>query len=103
MSFFKYHVFVCTNDRENGAQCCEQSGASKVRSYAKNKIKKLGMSGEGGIRFNTAGCLDRCAEGPVMVVYPEEIWYSYIDEKDVDEIIQSHLIEGEIVNRLRIK
>lgn len=102
MSHFQYHVFFCTNQRENGEQCCEQYNASEIRAYAKAKIKQLGLSGEGKVRINTAGCLDRCELGPVMVVYPEEVWYSYVDRSDIDEIIERHLQNGEHVERLKI-
>ena len=103
MSYFKYHVFFCTNQREAGEQCCEQCNATEIRAYAKNKIKELGLSGRGNVRINTAGCLDRCELGPVLVVYPEEIWYSYLDREDIDEIIEKHLQGGEIVERLVIE
>ena len=83
--------------------CCENAGASKLRAYAKARIKELGMSGEGRIRINTAGCLDRCNEGPVLVVYPEDCWYTFVDEQDIEEIIQEHLINGRVVKRLLIK
>jgi (2Fe-2S) ferredoxin len=52
--------------------------------------------------MNKAGCLDRCDEGPVLVVYPEEVWYTYANEADVDEIIDSHIRGGKPVERLRI-
>ena len=60
------------------------------------------MTGEGGVRINTAGCLDRCELGPVVVVYPRETWYTYVDEEDLEEILQKHLIGGEEVERLKI-
>ena len=60
------------------------------------------MSGAGKIRVNQALCLDRCEQGPVCVVYPEGTWYTYVDESDVDEIIESHLINGKSVERLKI-
>ena len=66
------------------------------------KIKGMDLSGQGKIRVNQAGCLDRCEEGPACVVYPEGTWYTYIDESDVDEIIESHLVNGKIVDRLLI-
>jgi len=103
MSFYKYHVFFCTNQRANGELCCEQGGATKLRAYAKAKIKEQGLSGKGKVRINTAGCLDRCGEGPVMVIYPEETWYTFIDQLDVDEIIEQHLKKGKIVERLKLK
>ncbi len=102
MSYYKYHVFFCTNKRESGAQCCEQCNASSIRAYAKEKIKASGLSGEGKVRINTAGCLGRCELGPVMVVYPEATWYSYLDREDIDEIIDRHLLSGQVVERLLI-
>jgi len=58
--------------------------------------------GEGKARINMAGCLDRCEQGPVIVVYPEEVWYTYVDQEDVDEIITEHLQNGRVVERLKI-
>ena len=60
------------------------------------------MSGADRVRINQAGCLDRCDEGPVIVIYPEEVWYTFIDERDIDEIIDEHLVGGRIVERLQI-
>ena len=73
-----------------------------MRDYAKARVKELGLAGEGKVRVNQAGCLDRCAEGPVIVVYPEAVWYTYVDEADVDEIISEHLVHGRVVERLEI-
>ena len=102
MSHYQYHVFFCTNQRDDGSQCCEQCGASDMRAYAKQRIKELGLAGPGQIRINTAGCMDRCGLGPVMVVYPEAVWYSYVDRADIDEIIEQHLMNGKPVERLMI-
>jgi (2Fe-2S) ferredoxin len=102
MSFYRYHVFFCTNRRDDGRECCAQCGAAEMRAYAKERVKALGLAGPGGVRINTAGCLDRCAEGPVMVIYPEGVWYSYVDQEDIDEIISEHLQHGRIVGRLQI-
>lgn len=102
MSHYQYHVFFCTNKRSDGRVCCEQCNATQIRAYAKAKIKELGLSGEGKVRVNTAGCLDRCELGPVLVVYPEETWYTYLDRDDIDEIISEHLSHGRIVKRLLI-
>lgn len=101
MSYYRYHVFFCTNQREDGA-CCQNHGAQALRDHAKARIKSLKMSGEGGVRINTAGCLDRCNEGPVIVVYPDAVWYTYVDQEDIDEIIDEHLCHGRVVERLRI-
>jgi len=102
VSHYKYHVFFCTNQRAAGEACCNQYNATEIRDYAKAKIKELGLSGQGGIRVNSAGCLGRCESGPVIVVYPEEVWYTYVDRQDIDEIISEHLQHGRIVSRLVI-
>lgn len=102
MSHYQHHVFFCLNERDNGSACCAQRDAGAMQQYAKTRIKELGRSGAGKIRINKAGCLDRCDEGPCVVVYPEAVWYTYVDRDDVDEIIDSHLIGGRIVERLRI-
>ena len=102
MSYYQYHVFFCTNERQQGEQCCEQCNATAIRAYAKDRIKQLDLAGPGKVRINTAGCLDRCELGPVIVVYPDEVWYTYLDREDVDEIINEHLINGRVVRRLMI-
>ena len=97
---FKHHLFFCLNERSNGENCCAQHNAFELFTYAKNRIKELGLSGAGKIRVNKAGCLDACNLGPVMVIYPEGLWYTFIDTDDIEEIIQSHLIKGKSVERL---
>lgn len=100
--YYKYHLFFCTNQRE-ARDCCQQFDAIACREYMKSEIKRRKLTGVGGVRVNTAGCLDRCAEGPVVVVYPEGVWYTYIDKADLDEIIEQHLINGKPVQRLMLK
>ena len=104
MSYYGRHVFFCCNQRDasDPRGCCNAKGATRVRDYAKARVKELGLAGEGKVRVNQAGCLDRCAEGPVIVVYPEAVWYTYVDEADVDEIISEHLVHGRVVERLKI-
>jgi (2Fe-2S) ferredoxin len=102
MSFYAKHVFFCCNQRQEGEQCCNNGGSQKMRDYAKDRVKQLKLSGEGKVRINQAGCLDRCEQGPVMVVYPEAVWYTYVDQSDIEEIIQEHLLNGRVVERLRI-
>ncbi len=102
MSYYERHAFFCTNLREDGRPCCQRFGARDLRDYAKQRCKELGISGPGKVRVNSAGCLDRCAEGPVLVVYPEGTWYSYVDREDIDEIIEEHLLNGRVVERLEI-
>ena len=102
MSYYRYHVFMCTNLRKDGRQSCELCGAQKMRDYLKRRSKELGIAGPGQVRINSAGCLDRCEQCPVLVVYPDEVWYTYVDHEDLDEILQEHLLHGRPVERLRI-
>ena len=103
MSYYRHHVFFCTNQRADGAPCCQTHGAAELRDYLKQQVKRRGLGGPGQIRINTAGCLDRCDAGPLLVVYPEAVWYGYVDREDLDEILDRHLMGSEIVERLRIR
>ena len=77
-------------------------GAEAAFDHMKARIKKLGLSGESKARINRSGCLDRCAEGPLLVIYPQAIWYTFVDNDDIDEIIESHLMNGKVVARLAV-
>ncbi len=101
-SYYRYHVFFCINQREGGQPCCADKGAVAMRDYAKARIKALKLDGRGQVRINQAGCMDRCSQGPTIVVYPEGVWYSYAGQSDIDEIIEEHLRHGRPVARLRI-
>lgn len=102
MSYYKHHVFFCLNQRDPPEACCANHDAADLQAYAKKRIKELGLAGEGAVRINKAGCLDRCEEGPIIVVYPDETWYTYVDRDDIDEIIDSHIVHGRVVERLKI-
>ncbi len=95
-------MFFCTNLREDGSACCQGFDAQDMRDYAKARSKELGIAGKGGVRVNTAGCMDRCEEGPVIAVYPDAVWYTYVDREDIDEILEEHLMNGRVVERLLI-
>lgn len=102
MSHFRHHVFFCCNQRAEGETCCNRLGATALMDYAKDRINALGLKGAGQIRINKSGCLGRCDNGPVLVVYPEAVWYTVVDTTDVEEIIQTHLIGGQVVTRLKL-
>jgi (2Fe-2S) ferredoxin len=102
VSYYKHHVFFCVNQRKDGEPCCNDHGAEAMRGYAKDKIKALKLNGPDKVRVNSAGCLDRCNQGPVLVVYPQETWYTYVDKEDIDEIISEHIQHGRVVERLKI-
>lgn len=99
--YYRAHVFVCTNVRPKGHPrgCCSDKDAVRMRDYLKARVKELGLPRT---RVNTAGCLDRCELGPVMVVYPEGVWYTYRSREDIEEILQTHLVAGRRVERLML-
>jgi (2Fe-2S) ferredoxin len=98
-SYYEAHVFVCTNDRGDGAKraSCARRGSEKLRDYMKAQARAAGVKN---IRINAAGCLDRCELGCTLVIYPEGVWYHYDTRADLDEIIETHLLAGRRVERL---
>ena len=101
-SYYARHIFFCLNERDPGQECCAQHRAQQAFDRCKAQVKAAGLAGPGQVRVNKAGCLDRCAAGPVAVVYPEAVWYTYVDEGDIDEIVESHLKNGQVVERLLV-
>jgi (2Fe-2S) ferredoxin len=97
-SFYQKHVFICVNDYDG--PCCNQHHSAKMQKYMKQRCKELDLVGQGKARINQAGCFNRCEFGPVMVIYPEAVWYTWVDKADIDEIIEQHLINNRIVQRL---
>ena len=102
MAKFKHHIFICTNQRppENPRGSCDESGVGTLQLRFKQGLAARGLKSE--VRANKAGCLDQCEHGPTVVVYPEAVWYGGVTEADVAEIIESHIIGGEPVARLRL-
>lgn len=98
--YYARHIFFCLNERTNGEDSCARHDAQAGFDHCKSRVKKEGLAGAGKVRVNKAGCLDRCAGGPVAVVYPEAVWYSFVDTADIDEIVDSHLKNGQVVERL---
>ncbi|PXW99260.1 (2Fe-2S) ferredoxin [Sphaerotilus hippei] len=101
-SYFQRHIFFCLNQRPSGEDCCANHGAQEAFEHCKATVKKAGLAGPGQVRVNKAGCLDRCAGGPVAVVYPDAVWYTFVDKTDIEEIVESHLRNGQVVERLRL-
>ena len=99
---FEKHVFICTNRRDPGNPkgCCAEKGSEAVRDEFKRMLHERGVKGR--IRANAAGCLDQCARGVTVVVYPEQVWYARVRLEDVEEIIERHIVGGEPVERLRV-
>ncbi|MBK8847791.1 MAG: (2Fe-2S) ferredoxin domain-containing protein [Bacteroidetes bacterium] len=99
---FEKHIFICANQREEGARksCGNEHGMQLVQAF-KASIKKHGIDYP--IRTQRAGCLDACDTGPTIVVYPDGIYYANVQLDDVEEIVTNHLIKNEPVERLRLK
>ena len=100
-AFYKAHVFCCVNVRPKGHPrgCCSDRGSLELRAYMKMRAKELGLDN---VRINAAQCLDRCELGPTMVIYPEGVWYHCETEDDIEEVLQTHLVEGKRVRRLML-
>ncbi len=101
-NFYKKHIFFCNNIRKDGKACCSQFGAKELYRYAKDTCRDMGKLCAGEIGISESRCLGRCEHGPVAVVYPDDVWYQYIDKEDIDEIINEHLVSGRVVERLKI-
>jgi (2Fe-2S) ferredoxin len=102
MPSFQRHVFVCTNERpaDDPRGCCKAKGGVEVRDKMKAELKARGISKL--VRANNAGCLDQCERGVTVVVYPEQVWYGGVTVDDVAEIVDKHLVGGQVVDRLLI-
>ena len=100
---FRHHVFVCENVRDpsDPRGCCAAKGSKAIRAAFKEELARRGLKGR--IRANAAGCLDACATGPTVVVYPEGVWYGRVRVEDVPEIVERHLVGGQPVERLRLR
>jgi (2Fe-2S) ferredoxin len=99
---FDRHIFVCTNQREAGAArpSCSPDGKGKLHALMKDKVKAAKLPGV--LRVNKSGCLEQCEHGPTIVVYPEQVWYGFVQPEDLDEIVEEHLRHGRPVERLRL-
>ena len=102
MGYYIPLLFFCATPPAHRFAFCTHLGPQDMPRYPTGCLKQLNLSGEGKVRITNAGCLDRCSEGPVMVVYPDNVWYTYVDKADIDEIISEHLQNGRIVERLKI-
>ena len=96
MEPFEIHVFVCTS----GGTCPHQ-GAADVHAFLKEAVLRAKLKLK--IRVNHAGCLDQCGHGPVVVVYPENVWYTHVSIKDAEAIFTEHIVGGQPVERLRFR
>lgn len=102
MPKFEKHIFVCGNQRPAGHPrgCCDPQSEAKLQKLFKQKLAERRLKGR--VRANQSGCLDQCEHGPNIVVYPDAVWYGHVTEADVEEIIQSHIVEGKPVERLQL-
>ena len=97
---YSKHVFVCANQKAPGKKCCGEEHGLELVKLLKDKLKERGLHLE--IRAQKSGCLDVCAQGPAMVVYPEGVFYGNVSTADIDEIVESHLVGNQVVERLQL-
>ena len=102
MPSFEHHVFVCHNTRPADAArpSCTSDGKSELHSQLQQLAKAAGLGGR--VRINKSGCLDQCEHGPMVVVYPEAVWYGGVLPEDAAAIVEEHLVGGRPVERLRV-
>ena len=103
MPKFTHHIFICCNRRSPGHSrgCCDPGGSEALRTAFKAAIQHDGLAPL--VRANKAGCLDQCELGPVVVIYPQAIWYGGVRPEDVPRIIERTLLQGEILDDLLIR
>lgn len=99
---FEHHVFVCHNSRPEGAPrpSCTADGKSDLHAQLQQLAKAAGLGSK--VRINKSGCLDQCEHGPMVVIYPEGVWYGGVRPEDAAAIVQEHLVGGRPVERLRL-
>jgi (2Fe-2S) ferredoxin len=102
MPRFQRHIFICTNRRSPGHPkgCCAEKGSELLQAQFKAELKRRGIASD--VRANASGCLDACSHGANIVIYPEGVWYGGVTAADIPEIIDRHIIGGEVVQRLLI-
>jgi (2Fe-2S) ferredoxin len=96
------HLFFCNNLRPDNKPCCGKLGVKNLYRYAKDTCRDANILGKGGVGVSESRCLGRCELAPICVVYPDNVWYQYIDTEDIDEIVTQHLQQGKVVKRLQI-
>jgi len=98
MEPFRHHVFVCTQEKPEGVPCCPANGSWQLLRALETEILSQGLDND--VQLSTCGCLGLCDEGPILIVYPDAVWYHKVQLVDVPEIVSSHLSDGKIVARL---
>ena len=97
---YDYHVFVCANQKGEGKKCCGEEAGMEAVKHLRERIRKENSGKK--IRIQRAGCLDLCAQGPALVIYPEGCFYQFRDAGDLDKIADRHLLGGKPVQELLI-
>jgi hypothetical protein len=102
MSYYKHHVFFCTNKRDPPEKCCADAGAADMQAYAKGRIKRSASTARAACASTRRAAWTAARKAPASSCTRTTVWYTYVDREDIDEIIDRHIVKGEIVDRLVI-
>jgi (2Fe-2S) ferredoxin len=94
MGQYRHHVFVCTSGKT-----CPLAGSAEVHAILKRRVAALGLRGY--VRVNHSGCMNQCGHGPMVVVYPDDVWYAHVDADGARRIVEEHLVAGVVVEEYR--